>query len=144
MYNHMVYEAAWSITMTDEHVVEFLCEYFEGLFPKVCPNCGRTFSTFREYILATKRMGPSRSYEAEFGHWDAQQLVGTVAWSNCLCGSTLALTTEGMDMSRRFELLGWMRVKLEELEMTPSDFLERLRDRVRERTASTGGPQGVT
>lgn len=94
-----------SLTMTKTEVVDILRERFEGLFPKVCPNCDRCYSTLRDYILTTKRLGPTMSYDTELGDWNSLQAIGSVALVNCPCGSTLALDTSGMPVSRRRSLL---------------------------------------
>jgi hypothetical protein len=62
--------------MTEAEVVKTLREHFEGLFPKVCPNCKRCYTTLREYILITKRLGQSMSYDAELGNWHTSQPIG--------------------------------------------------------------------
>jgi hypothetical protein len=46
--------------MTEDEVIEILLEYFESLFPKICPNCNRSFLSLREYRLTTTRIGLAR------------------------------------------------------------------------------------
>ena len=120
--------------MTEDDVIRILCEYFESLFPKVCPNCNRCFATLREYIETTKRIGPSRSYDADMGNWDTERPIGSIALANCPCGSTLALTTEGMPLPIRLELLKWVRIETKGRGVNPSELLEYLRGEVRKRT----------
>ena len=119
--------------MTEEEVIQTLQEYFESLFPKACPSCNRYFITLREYILNTKRIGVTISYDAELGNWDTKQPIGSLAAANCPCGSTLALSTRDMELSLRLELLGWVRVETQERQVSPSELLEHLRDEVRKR-----------
>ena len=40
--------------MTDDEIIRMTRKHFEGLFQRVCPNCGRRYETLREYILDTK------------------------------------------------------------------------------------------
>jgi hypothetical protein len=54
--------------MTEDELVKRMRDYFEGLFPKVCENCGQRFETLREYILKTQRLGDCISYDAEAGN----------------------------------------------------------------------------
>jgi hypothetical protein len=119
--------------MTDDEVVQILCVYFESLFPKVCPNCNRCFATLREYLLITTRIGPTKSFDAEIGDWKTRQPIGSMAMANCPCGSTLALTTEKMELSLRLELLNWLRTEIQQRGVSPSELLEYLRDEVRKR-----------
>jgi len=117
--------------MTEAEVIQTVRQHFESLFPKVCPNCNRRFDTLREYILSTKRIGLPRSFDAELGEWKTKQPIGSVALANCPCGSTLALTTEGMALSQRLALLDWVRTETQRRGVSSSELLEYLRDLVR-------------
>ena len=122
--------------MTEAEVLELMREYYEGLFPKVCANCNRYFATLREYILATRRLGPTVSYDAEIGDWNTLQPIGTVAYANCPCGSTLALSTENMPHSQRLLLLKWVKIQTQERGMRPEELLDYLRDELRNQILS--------
>ena len=117
--------------MTEAEVVKILREHFEGLFPKVCPNCNRCFATLREYILITKPLGPSMSYDAELDKWNTLQPIGSVALANCPCGSTLAVGTEGMPLPQRLLLLNWVRIETERRGLSAQELLDYLRDEIR-------------
>jgi hypothetical protein len=119
--------------MTEEEVIQILCEHFERLFPKVCPNCNRRFATLQEYIRITTRLEPAMSYDAERGDWETTQPIGSVALANCPCGSTLSLATRGMELSLRLELLKWVRIETGRRGVSPSELLEHLRDEIRKR-----------
>jgi hypothetical protein len=122
--------------MTEAEVVQTLREYFESLFPKVCPNCNQRFATLREYILTTKRIGRPISYDADSRDWNTTQPIGSVAQANCPCGSTLGLSTEGMALPQRLALLNWVRIETGRRGMSPSELLEYLRDEVRKQALS--------
>jgi hypothetical protein len=117
----------------EEQVVQILYKYFESLFPKVCPNCNRCFSTLREYILGTTRIGTPVCYDAEIGNWKNHKIIGSVVSANCPCGSTLALTTQKMEMSLRLELLNWVMTETQQRGVNPPELLEYLRNEVRKR-----------
>jgi hypothetical protein len=119
--------------MTDDEIIQMMREHFEGLFPKVCDNCGRYFATLREYILDTKRLEGTISYDAEVSDWETTQPIGGVALANCPCGTTLALTTEGMPLSKIHLVLKWIRVESERRDLSPMELLGYLRDEVRKR-----------
>jgi len=121
--------------MTEEEVVRILRDHFESLFPKVCPNCNRCFATLREYIGITIRVGSPISYDAEFGDWKTTRPIGSVALANCPCGSTLALSTEGMVLSLRLELLNWVRIETQRRGVSPAELLAHLREEVRKRVS---------
>ena len=119
--------------MTDDEVIRISFEHFAGLFPKTCPRCRRCFATFREYVLATKPVGVAISYEAELAAWKTEQPLGAFALANCPCGSTLAVTTEGMPLPKIHLMLEWIRVETERRGVSSSDLLEYVRDEVRKR-----------
>jgi len=105
-------------------------EHLEGLFPKVCPNCGRTFVSLREYLTETRIVGSSIPYDADMGDWQPTNPVGTVVYSNCPCGSTLALSSDGIPLLRLWPLLNWARIETKKRGMTPQQLLNYLRDEI--------------
>jgi hypothetical protein len=119
--------------MTDDEVIQMMREHFEGLFPKVCANCGRRFETLREYILDTEHLVGTISYDAEEGDWETTQPIGGVALANCSCGNTLALTTEGMPLSKIHLVLKWIKVESERRGLSPMELIDYVRDEVRKR-----------
>ncbi len=117
--------------MTETDVIRIMRKHLERLFPKVCPNCDRCFATLRDYILVTKRIGPMMSYDAELGRWDTSQLMGTLALANCPCGTTVSLSTKGMELSTRKLLLDWIRCETQQRRLSSQELLEYLRDETR-------------
>jgi len=117
--------------MTDDEIIQMLREHFEGLFPKVCPNCGRRFATLREYILDTQRIGTSMSYDAEMSDWETTKPVGGVAHANCLCGTTMALTTDGMPLSKIHLVLKWIKEETKRRGLSPNELMDYVRNEVR-------------
>ena len=65
--------------MTDDEIIQMMREHFEGLFPRVCGNCGRYFASFRDYILNTTSIGESIFYDAELGDWETTKPIGGAA-----------------------------------------------------------------
>ena len=119
--------------MTEAEVIQTLRSHFESLFPKVCPNCGRRFPTLKNYILVTQRIGLPVSYDAELGEWTPEQPAGSLAYSNCPCGSTLALDTKDIPLPTRRVLLQWLRTESHRRRLSPSQLLDHLRDEIRQR-----------
>lgn len=81
--------------------------------------------------MLTKRLGPTRSYDADIGDWQTAQPIGSAALANCPCGSTLALSTDKMILSQRLALLEWVRLETCRRGVSASQVLEQLRDKVR-------------
>jgi len=119
--------------MTEGEVVQVLLEYFNSLFPKVCPSCNRSFATLLEYIQVTQRVGVPISYDADDNDWHTEQPIGSAALANCPCGSTLSLTTDHMPLALRLELLGWVRMETQRRGLSPSELLEYIRNEIHKR-----------
>ena len=119
--------------MTDGEIIQMMREHFEGLFPKVCSKCGRRFATLREYILDTQRIGGTISYDAERDDWETTQPIGAVAHANCPCGTTMALTTEGMPISQIHLVLKWVKEETERRGLSSEELIGYVRDEIRKR-----------
>lgn len=126
--------------MTDDEIVRMMREHFEGLFPRVCPSCGRSFATLRDYILATSRVGPTISFDAAAGNWKPERPVGALALSNCPCGTTLGLSTKGMPLDKIHRVLEWVKIQTETRGISPEDVVGEVRDEIRRRALAEPGP----
>lgn len=83
----------------------------------------------------------SVSYDAEIGDWNTKRPIGSLAFANCSCGSTLALGTENMELSLRMELLNWVKLETNRRSISPSELLEELRDKIRKRALGCQTPK---
>ena len=119
--------------MTDDEIIQMTREHFERLFPKVCPTCGRRFETLQEYILETNRIGMTICYDVEMGNWETTQPIGAVALSNCHCGNTMALTSEGMPISQINLVLRWIKEETKRRSMSPKQIMGYIRNEIRKR-----------
>ena len=119
--------------MTEAEATTIVMRHFESLFPKRCTSCGREYQTLRDYILSTTPVGLPRSYDADYGEWDTRQPLGSQALANCPCGTTLAVTTDGMAPAQRLALLQWMKAETERLGQPATEILERMRRTIRAR-----------
>jgi len=116
--------------MTEAQVIAAMREHLERQFPKVCPTCNRTFATLREYLEITTHQGTAMPYDADAGDWNPLKPMGTATYSNCRCGSTLALTSDGMPLLKLWPLLNWARIETQKRGMTPQELLNYLRDQI--------------
>ncbi len=128
--------------MTDPGIVRLVRDHFEGLFPKVCPTCGRRFATLRDYVVATERLHPAISYDAELGDWAPARPIGTVAQANCPCGNTLALSTDGMPLPHVHQALHWIRTETEQRRVAPEVVITWMRDEIRAQVLGESAPDG--
>lgn len=118
--------------MTEAEAIKSIRQHLEGLFPKVCPKCQRQYATLREYQLVTKNVGSPMSYDAEMGRWHPLKPVGAVSLANCPCGTTLALTSEGMPLFKLWRLLNWARVETRRQGITQQELLTQVREKLRQ------------
>jgi len=71
------------------------------------------------------------SYDVELGNWKPAQPLGTAAYVNCPCGNTLALTSEGMSLSRLWQLMNWAKIETARRGLTLEQLLNYLREEIR-------------
>jgi hypothetical protein len=116
--------------MTEAEVIRQMREHLEGLFPKSCSNCGRTFANFREYLQQTTTQGLAQPYDADVGDWRPLNPIGTATFANCPCGTTLALSSRGMPLPQLWRLLNWARIETQRRGMTPTELLNHLREEI--------------
>jgi len=126
--------------MTEAEVINAMREHLEGRFPKTCPNCQRTFATLREYLQVTTHQGLPIPYDAMAGDWQPFKPIGTVTLSNCPCGSTLALSSNGMPLPQLWRLLNWARTETRRRGMTPQELLTYLREEICKHVLAEPGP----
>lgn len=106
-------------------------------------SCGRRFATVGDYIRATRRLGRTISYDADAGDWKAQEPMGIFALANCTCGTTLALSSQGMPVETVHAVLEWLRVESDRRQITPVALMEHVRNEIRKLALAAAG-QGDT
>ena len=116
--------------MNEAEVVAAMRRHLEGHFPLVCPLCQHRYATFREYLLNTEHQGDAIPFDAELGNWQPLRPVGTVTLSNCRCGNTLGLSSEGMPLPQLWRLLNWARIETQKRQQTPRELLNDLREAI--------------
>lgn len=120
--------------MTREEVVDIIYKHVSTHdFPKTCPNCGRVFQTLKEYIENTEQVGKPVSYDAEFNEWEPKKPMGTVAMSNCSCGSSISISSGGMPLPTLLRIMMWVKIESMKKSISVSDLLQEFRDEVNER-----------
>lgn len=116
--------------MTEADVIRIIRAHLERQFPKVCSNCNRRFDTFRDFVLVTKPVGSTVSYDAELGDWKPTEPVGTMTFANCSCGNTLSLSSAGMSLLRLWSLMNWARIETQKRGQTLKELLNHLREEI--------------
>lgn len=128
--------------MNEAEVIRIIRQHLEKQFPKVCPNCQRSYGTLREYVRLTTPQGAPIPYDVQRGEWLPVKPLGTVVLANCPCGSTLALSSEGVALTRLWQLWRWARAETVKRGQTPEELLAYLREKIREQVLAEAGLGG--
>jgi hypothetical protein len=116
--------------LTEDDAVRIVRAYIEGLFPKVCPNCGRQFNSLREYLRSTTHLGSPNVYDS--ARQASQNPLGPIAHATCICGNTLTIGSEGIPKPQLIELITWARAEAEKRSIDFNQLLREIRDRIDE------------
>jgi hypothetical protein len=81
-------------------------------------------------LTITHHVGSAMPFDAELGDWKPLNPLGTMTFSNCSCGNTLVLSSDGMPRFRLWSLLAWARIETQKRGMTPQELLNYLRDEI--------------
>lgn len=78
--------------MLSPDLIEFSHEILRvcnSQFPKTCGSCGKTFPSFKNFVETVSPIGAPKIDTIE-----DDDPIGLMSYSNCPCGSTLALRCE--------------------------------------------------
>jgi hypothetical protein len=115
--------------MNEDDVVRIVRSYIEGLFPKICPTCGRRYGSLREYLKSTSHLGTPMLYETIAGKALAEPM-GPIAFANCACGTTLTIGSRGIPRAQMAELMEWARSESSKRSIGVQELLGHLRERI--------------
>jgi len=116
--------------MNEAEVIGIMREYLATQFPKGCQCCGRQYNSLAEYLRETTHVGKPMSYDAEMGDWQPTTPMGTLSMANCSCGTTLTITSAGMDLITLHRLMNWAREETGFRGIGLSELLEDLRTKI--------------
>jgi hypothetical protein len=115
--------------VTEDDAVRIVRSYIEGLFPKVCPRCGRRFATLPEYLRSTTHLGSPTLYEGAGDEASASPL-GPITHATCSCGNTLTIASAGLPKAQLVELITWAKADSLRRSIGMTELLRQLRDRI--------------
>ena len=116
--------------MNETEVIGIMRAYLSAQFPKKCSCCGRLYNSLAEYLRNTTHAGKPVSFDAESGDWQPKIPIGTISMANCSCGTTLAISSAGMDLITMLRLMNWARKETRLRGVGMSDLLEDLRFKI--------------
>lgn len=117
--------------VTETDVINLIIEHLKGLFPKTCPKCQRRYGSLKEFYSHTTPVGHPVSYDLESRNADPNHPLGSVAVSDCPCGTPLALTSEGIPRIRYWLLVAWVKAESLRRGIEVEELLQQLRVKVR-------------
>ena len=121
--------------MTEDDVVRIVRAHIEGLFPRVCPNCGLRFASLRDYLRKTTHLESPILYDEINGEIPPDPL-GPMSLANCRCGTTLTVSSRGMPSAQLVAMLTWAKYEAQRRSLTMRQLLHHIRDRIDEQTLS--------
>jgi hypothetical protein len=116
--------------LKEVEVVEIIRRHVERKFPMACSSCGHRFASLKEYLEYTTPLGNPISYDAQAGNWRPREPVGTLAFANCRCGTTLSIGSEGMGLLTMWRLLRWARKESSARGIRVGELLQGIRRRI--------------
>lgn len=116
--------------MNEEDVIKEIRTFLSGRFPKVCSCCGKQYNSLEDYVRTTTHSGKPISYDADDNIWLPLKPIGTLALANCSCGSTLSMSSKGMNLITMWKMMNWARKEAGKRGVTISDLLVDLREKI--------------
>ena len=116
--------------MNEHDVVAVVRAHIEAKFPKSCSKCGRTYSSLKEYLQCTTHVGNPVSYDADLKRWRPRNPVGTLSFANCGCGTTLAISSDGMGVILMWRLLLWAKKESARRNISVGELLYGVREKI--------------
>jgi hypothetical protein len=115
--------------MNEDDVVRIVRAYIEGLFPRVCPNCGRRFVSLRDYLETTTHLAIPILYD-DLREGVPDRPLGPMSLANCTCGTTLTVSSSGIPTAQMVVLLTWAIAESRRRSITVRELLRHIRDRI--------------
>lgn len=119
--------------MNENDVTKIVRDHINSQFPKACHCCGKRFNSLADYLKNTSHVGLPSSADAERGDWQPKKPIGTFSMANCACGSTLSISSTGMEQTTLLKLMAWARKETQLRGISLAQLLEDLRDKIDKR-----------
>ena len=116
--------------MKTMRAIEITRKYIESQFPKTCQNCGRTYQSLFEYLIKTKHLGDPIAYDGDELEVDHQNPIGVASYANCICGSTLAITSQAMNLLTYWRLMFWAKIESNKQKISVNELLRQMRKKI--------------
>jgi hypothetical protein len=118
--------------LSDRQVIATVRQHLESKFPKTCPVCGRRYVSLADYLVRTTHLGDPVSADDPFEQVHQTSTAGAISYANCVCGSTLAMSSRGLDFWTMSQLMHWAARRMTLRGMSMKEVLRDLRSRIDE------------
>jgi hypothetical protein len=118
--------------LSDQEVIAIIRRHLESKFPKDCLRCGRRYDSLVDYLLGTTHLGDPISGDDARRIPEPTKLIGTISYANCVCGSTLAMSSAGINPFIMWRLVRWAGTNMIRRGMSMGEVLSDLRSRIDE------------
>lgn len=116
--------------MDENEIIQIMCHFLKKQFPKTCNNCGKVYDSLYDYVKHTTHQGLPVSYDVIKGNWLPISQIGTLSFSNCQCGSTLAISSVDMDVKTLWKLMKWAKSETKKRNIKINELLADLRNKI--------------
>jgi len=116
--------------MNINQATEITRKYIESQFPRTCYNCGQTYQSLFEYLIKTKHLGDPIAYDGVELKVDQQNPTGVASYANCVCGSTLAITSQAMKLLTYWRLIFWAKIESKKQKISVNELLRQMRNKI--------------
>jgi hypothetical protein len=118
--------------LSDREVIAIVRKHIESKFPKDCVRCGRRFESLAAYLVGTTHVGDPISVDDPARLGKGLVPLGAISYASCSCGSTLVISTSGLDFFTMWRLLRWAGVSMSRQGCSMGELLADLRGRIDE------------
>jgi hypothetical protein len=122
--------------LSDQEVISIVRRHIESKFPKDCATCGRRYDSLANYLLETTHLGDPVAGDDPFRGTRPSRLVGAISYASCSCGSTLAISSSGLDLMTMWRLLQWAGANMSRRGVSMGELLRDVRRRIDEEVLS--------
>lgn len=126
--------------MNKNQAIKITRKYIESQFPRSCYNCGQTYQNLFEYLIKTKHLGDPIAYDENELKVDQQNPTGVASYANCVCGSTLAITTQSMHLVTYWRLMFWAKIESKRQKISVNELLLQIRQTIDDQVLNENPP----
>jgi hypothetical protein len=116
--------------MNESDVIRVMLEHVSRQFPKKCSCCGKQYASLAEYLRSTTHVGKPVSLDADMGDWQPKEPLGVISCAACSCGTTMAISSDGMGLITLLQLMNWARKETKLRGIGMRELLEDLRTKI--------------